>query len=47
MIYSNACSYAIQAMTRLALVRPDGYVLLDELCEGTDLPRHLDRKSVV
>ena len=44
MIYSNACSYAIRAMTRLALVRPDGYVLLDELCEGTDLPRHFVAK---
>ncbi len=40
MIYSNACSYAIRALARLALVRPDGYVLLDELCKGTDLPRH-------
>jgi Rrf2 family transcriptional regulator, iron-sulfur cluster assembly transcription factor len=44
MIYSNACGYAIQAMARLALVRPDGYVLLDELCEGTDLPRHFVAK---
>lgn len=40
MIYSNACAYALQALTRMAMVRPDGYVLLDELCEGTDLPRH-------
>lgn len=44
MIYSNACSYAIRAMARLALLRPDGYVLLDELCEGTDLPRHFVAK---
>ena len=44
MIYSNACSYAIRAMTRLAMVRPDGYVLLDELCEGSDLPRHFVAK---
>jgi Rrf2 family iron-sulfur cluster assembly transcriptional regulator len=44
MIYSNACSYAIRAMTRLAMLRPDGYVLLDELCEGTDLPRHFVAK---
>ena len=43
-IYSNACAYAIRAMTRLAMVRPDGYVLLDELCEGTDLPRHFVAK---
>jgi len=44
MIYSNACAYAIRAMTRLAMLRPDGYVLLDELCEGTDLPRHFVAK---
>lgn len=44
MIYSNACAYAIRAMARLAAVRPDGYVLLDELCEGSDLPRHFVAK---
>ncbi len=44
MIYSNACAYAIRAITRLAMLRPDGYVLLDELCEGTDLPRHFVAK---
>lgn len=44
MIYSNACAYAIRALTRLAMMRPDGYVLLDELCKGTDLPRHFVAK---
>ena len=44
MIYSNACAYAIRAMSRLALIRPDGYVLLEELCEGTDLPKHFVAK---
>ena len=44
MIYSNACAYAIRALTRLAALRPDGYVLLDELCRGTDLPRHFVAK---
>lgn len=44
MIYSNACAYAIRAMSQLAMMRPDGYVLLDELCEGTDLPRHFVAK---
>ena len=44
MIYSNACAYAIRAMSRLAMIRPDGYVLLDELCQGTDLPRHFVAK---
>ncbi|MCC7144819.1 MAG: Rrf2 family transcriptional regulator [Phycisphaeraceae bacterium] len=44
MIYSNACRYAIRALSRLAMLRPDGYVLLDELCQGTDLPRHFVAK---
>lgn len=44
MIYSNACAYAIRALSRLAMLRPDGYVLLDELCEGTNLPRHFVAK---
>lgn len=44
MIYSNACAYAIRAIARLAMLRPDGYLLLDELCEGTDLPRHFVAK---
>lgn len=44
MIYSNACAYAIRAMCRLAMLRPDGYVLLDELCDGSDLPRHFVAK---
>ncbi len=44
MIYSNACAYAIRAMTHLAIVRPDGYVLVDELCAGADLPRHFVAK---
>lgn len=26
------------------MIRPDGYVLLDELCQGTDLPRHFVAK---
>jgi Rrf2 family iron-sulfur cluster assembly transcriptional regulator len=44
MIYSNACAYAILAISRLAMLRPDGYALMDELCEGTDLPRHFVAK---
>ena len=44
MIYSNACSYAIRAMSRLAMIRPQGNVLLEELCEGTDLPKHFVAK---
>ena len=44
MIYSNACAYAIRAMARLALLRPEGYILLDELCDNSDLPRHFVAK---
>jgi Rrf2 family protein len=44
MIYSNACAYAIRALSHLAMIRPDGYVLLDELCENTELPRHFVAK---
>ena len=40
MIYSTTCSYAIRAMARLAVIRPDGYVRIQEICEGTDLPSH-------
>lgn len=44
MIYSNACAYAIRAISRLAMIRPDGYVLLNDLCQDTDLPRHFVAK---
>ena len=44
MIYSAQSAYAIRAMTRLAMIRPFGYVLLDDLCRGTDLPRHFVAK---
>lgn len=44
MIFSNACAYAIRAMARLAMIRPDGYVLLDDVCEGSTLPRHFVAK---
>ena len=40
MMYSTTCSYAIRALARLAVIRPDGYVRIQELCEGTDLPSH-------
>lgn len=40
MIYSTTCAYAIRAMSRLAVIRPDGYVRIQELCQGTDLPSH-------
>jgi Rrf2 family protein len=44
MIYSNACAYAIRALSRLAMLDPEGYVLLDDLCANTDLPRHFMAK---
>jgi Rrf2 family protein len=40
MIFSRKCAYAIRAMTRLAAARRDRFLLLDRVCEGTDLPRH-------
>lgn len=44
MLYSNACTYAVRALIRLTRIRPDGYVLLDELCADTTLPRHFVAK---
>jgi len=40
MIYSMSCAYAIRAMSRLALIKPDGYVRVQEICQGTDLPAY-------
>ena len=40
MIYSAQCAYAMRALTRLALTTPDGFVRLDELCAGTEMPKH-------
>ena len=46
MIYSSACAYAIRALSRLVMLRPerDRNILLDELCGDTDLPRHFVAK---
>jgi len=44
MLYSSACAYAIRALSRLAAIRPEGYVLLDEICAGGELPRHFVAK---
>lgn len=40
MFYSSACGYAIRAMTWLAMKRPDGYMLLEEICQGANVPRY-------
>ena len=44
MIYSQACAYAIRGLTHLAAVRPEGYMLVDDLCEAGNLPRHFVAK---
>lgn len=44
MIFSNACAYAIRALSRLAMIRPEGFALLDEVCDGSHLPRHFVAK---
>jgi len=39
-MYSTTCAYAIRAMSRLALIRPDGYARINEITQGTDLPAY-------
>lgn len=41
-MYSTTCAYAIRAMSRLAVINPDGYARIQEICEGdgADLPAH-------
>jgi Rrf2 family protein len=44
MIYSTTCSYAIRAMCRLTAIRPQGYVRIQEVCEGSELPSYFVAK---
>lgn len=44
MLYSTTCAYAIRAMSRLAVISPDGYARVQEIVEGTDLPGHFMSK---
>lgn len=44
MIYSSACAHAIRAMSHLAMLNPDEYVLIDDLCKQAELPRHFVAK---
>lgn len=44
MLYSTTCAYAIRAMSRLAVIRPDGYARVQEIIEGSDLPGHFMAK---
>jgi Rrf2 family protein len=39
MIFTNSTEYAIRGLAELAARSPQGYMLLDELVEGTELPR--------
>ena len=43
-IYSTTCAYAMRAMARLAKISPEGYMRIQEVCEGTDLPAHFVAK---
>ncbi len=44
MMYSTTCAYAIRAMCRLTVIRPDGYVRVQEICDGSDLPAYFVAK---
>ena len=44
MLYSTTCSYAIRALCRLTIINPDGYVRIQEVCEGSDLPSYFVAK---
>ncbi|MFN3167720.1 MAG: RrF2 family transcriptional regulator [Phycisphaeraceae bacterium] len=44
MMYSTTCAYAIRAMCRLAVIRPEGYVRVQEICDGSDLPAYFVAK---
>jgi Rrf2 family protein len=39
MLFSTPAEYAIRGVAELACKSPDQYMLLDELVQGTDLPR--------
>lgn len=39
MLFSTPAEYAIRGLAELACKAPDKFILLDELVEGTDLPR--------
>ncbi len=36
--------YAIRGLSRIAMIGPDRNVLIDEICDGTDLPKHFVAK---
>jgi len=42
--YSTTCRYAIRALCRMAVMKPDGFIVLEALCDGTDMPRQYVNK---
>ncbi len=44
MIYSNACSYAIRALTRMNIIAGEQNVLLEDICANSDLPKQFVAK---
>ncbi|MEM9414399.1 MAG: Rrf2 family transcriptional regulator [Planctomycetota bacterium] len=44
MIYSTTCAYAIRALCRLTIINPEGYVRIQEICEGSSLPSYFVAK---
>ncbi|MFI4861381.1 MAG: RrF2 family transcriptional regulator [Phycisphaerales bacterium JB063] len=44
MMYSTTCSYAIRALCRLTIINPEGYVRIQEVCEGSELPSYFIAK---
>ncbi len=44
MTYSATCRYAIRALCRMAIISPNGFMVLEAICEGTDMPRHYVNK---
>jgi Rrf2 family protein len=37
-IYSTTCAYGIHAVCRIAVMAPDGYARIQEICRNSDLP---------
>ena len=44
MMYSKSCAYAMRGMAWLALVCPEGYVPVHDLCAGSDMPHYFVTK---
>ena len=44
MIYSTTCAYAIHAVCRLAVIAPNGYARVHEICANSDLPPYFVSK---